>query len=103
VTGQTLGGPQIVTAAESGDAEAEASLVRLEDRIGRALASVVNLLDPDAIVLGGGLSQLDRLYSNLPRLVEGHLFGGGRLATPILKAKHGDASGVRGAAWLWPA
>ncbi len=102
VTGQPLSGPQIVTAAESGDAEAEASLVRLEDRIGRALASVVNLLDPNAIVLGGGLSQLDRLYANLPALIEGHLFGGGRLATPILKAKHGDASGVRGAAWLWP-
>jgi len=64
---------------------------------------VVNLLDPVVIVLGGGLSRLDRLYANLPALVEAHLFGGGRLATPILQARHGDASGVRGAAWLWPA
>jgi hypothetical protein len=72
----------------------EASLARLEDRMGGALASVVNLLDPDVIVMGGGLSQLDRLYANLPPLIERHLFGGGALATPVLKAKHGqDASG----------
>jgi fructokinase len=103
VTGQPLTGPEIVAAAAAGDPAAEASLARLEDRVGRAFASVVNLLDPDVIVLGGGLSRLDRLYANLPRLIERHLFGGGALATPILKAKHGDASGVRGAAWLWPA
>jgi fructokinase len=103
VTGQALSGPEIVAAATSGDLAAEASLVRLEDRIGRSLASVVNLLDPDVIVLGGGLSKLDRLYAKLPGLIERHLFGGGKLATPVLKAKHGDASGVRGAAWLWPA
>jgi hypothetical protein len=81
----------------------EASLARLEDRIGRALASVVNLLDPDVIVIGGGLSKLDRLYATCRALIERHLFGGGMLATPVLRAKHGDASGVRGAAWLWPA
>ena len=75
--------------------------MRLEDRIGRALASVVNLLDPDVIVIGGGLSKLDRIYANVPPLIAQHLFGGGELATPVLKAKHGDASGVRGAAWLW--
>jgi fructokinase len=103
VTGKQLSGPEIVAAAESGDAAALASLARLEDRIGRALASVVNLLDPDVIVLGGGLSNLDRLYEHLPTLIARHLFGGGDLATPVLKAKHGDASGVRGAAWLWPA
>jgi fructokinase len=102
-TGQILSGPQIVAAAAAGDPAAEASLLRLEDRIGRALASAVNMLDPDVIVLGGGLSKLDRLYAKLPVQVERHLFGGGKLATPILKAKHGDASGVRGAAWLWPA
>ena len=102
VSGEPLTGPQIVAAAAAGDPAAAASLARLEDRIGRALASVVNLLDPDVIVLGGGLSRLDRLYVHLPALVEAHLFGGGRLATPILKARHGDASGVRGAAWLWP-
>jgi fructokinase len=103
VTGKQLSGPEIVAAAEAGNADAEASIVRLEDRIARALASVVNLLDPDVIVFGGGLSKLDRLYTNLPPLIARHLFGGGALATPVLKARHGDASGVRGAAWLWPA
>jgi len=101
VTGESLSGPQIAAAAEAGDAAAEASIARLEERIGRALASVVNLLDPDAIVIGGGLSKLDRIYANVPPLIARHLFGGGALATPVLKAKHGDASGVRGAAWLW--
>jgi fructokinase len=103
VTGKHLSGPEIVAAAAGGDAAAEASIVRLEDRAGRALASVVNLLDPDVIVIGGGLSKLDRLYAHLPALIARHLFGGGELATPVLQAKHGDASGVRGAAWLWPA
>ncbi len=102
-SGRALTGPEIVAAAAGGDAAAEASMVRLEDRIGRALASVVNLLDPDVIVIGGGLSKLDRLYASLPELIALHLFGGGALATPVLKARHGDASGVRGAAWLWPA
>lgn len=101
--GRPLAGPEIVAAAAAGDKAAEASMVRLEDRIGRSLASLVNLLDPDVIVIGGGLSKLDRLYANLPPLIALHLFGGGALATPVLKAKHGDASGVRGAAWLWPA
>ena len=103
VTGRRLSGPEIVAAAAGGDAAAEASIARLEDRAGRALASVVDLLDPDVIVIGGGLSKLDRLYAHLPALIARHLFGGGELATPVLKAKHGDASGVRGAAWLWPA
>jgi fructokinase len=102
-TGKECAGPEIVAAAERGDQAAEASLTRLEDRIGRALAVAVNLLDPDVIVLGGGLSRMDRLYANLPALIERHLFGGGKLVTPVLRAKHGDASGVRGAAWLWPA
>jgi fructokinase len=77
-------------------------MLRLEDRIGRALASAVNLLDPDVIVVGGGLSKLDRIYEHVPALIARHMFGGGVLATPVLKAIHGDASGVRGAAWLWP-
>jgi fructokinase len=102
ITGQRISGPEIVAAAEKGDAAAEASMARLEGRIGRALASVVNLLDPDVIVIGGGLSKVDRIYANVPPIVERYLFGGGQLATPVLKAKHGDASGVRGAAWLWP-
>jgi fructokinase len=101
VAGVRLSGPAIAAAAEAGDAAAEASIARLEERIGRALASVVNLLDPDAIVIGGGLSKLGRIYTNVPPLIARHLFGGGALATPVLKAQHGDASGVRGAAWLW--
>ncbi len=101
-SGRKLTGPEIVAAAEAGDAAAEASMVRLEGRIGRSLASVVNLLDPDVIVIGGGLSKLDRIYKHVPPLIPQHMFGGGALATPVLKAMHGDASGVRGAAWLWP-
>jgi len=99
--GRPMTGPEIVAAAEAGDKAAQDSLARLEWRIGRALASVVNMLDPDVIVIGGGLSNLDRIYTNVPPLIAKHLFGGGELATPMRKAKHGDASGVRGAAWLW--
>ena len=67
----------------------------------RALASVINLLDPDVIVLGGGLSNIDSLYDRLPRLWGAHVFSdAGR--TKLVKARHGDSSGVRGAAWLWP-
>ena len=101
VTGAQLTGEGIVRAAEGGDAAAEASLMRLEERIGRALASVVNFLDPDVIVIGGGLSKLERIYTNVPAGAERYLFGGGKLATPVRRAMHGDASGVRGAAWLW--
>ena len=94
-------GPEIVAAAEAGDRAAQDSLARLESRIGRAMASIVNMLDPDVIVIGGGLSKLDRIYRNVPPLIAQHVFGGGELATPVRKAMHGDASGVRGAAWLW--
>jgi len=96
-----LTGPEIVAAAERGDADALGSLNRLDSRIGRALASVVNMMDPDVIVIGGGLSKLDRIYTNVPPIMGKYLFGGGELATPLRQAKHGDASGVRGAAWLW--
>jgi fructokinase len=102
-SGHPLSGAQVAAAAEAGDMAAESSLAQLEDRVGRSLASVVNLLDPDVIVIGGGLSKLDRIYTNVRSSIQSHLFGGGELATPILKAAHGDASGVRGAAWLWPA
>jgi fructokinase len=101
VTGRTLRGPEIVQASEAGDAEALAAIERLEDRLAKSLATIYNSLDPDCIVLGGGLSQLDRLYVNLPSLISGYTFGG-PVETPIKKAVHGDASGVRGAAWLWP-
>lgn len=99
--GRALTAQEIVAAAEAGDQAAEASMVRLESRIGRALASVVHMLDPDVIVIGGGLSNADRIYRNARPAMERYLFGGGQLATPVVKAKHGDSSGVRGAAWLW--
>ena len=101
MTAQQRTGPEIVALSEAGDAEAEVCLERLEDRIARGFAGLVHILDPDAIVIGGGLSRLDRLYRNLPRLLSRYTFGG-PVETPILKAVHGDASGVRGAAWLWP-
>lgn len=84
------------------DGEQECALIgRLADRMARALAVVVNILDPDVIVLGGGLSNIARLYDDLPPLVEKYAFNPG--APPaIVKNKHGDSSGVRGAAWLWP-
>ena len=72
------------------------------DRLARALAGVVNMLDPDVIVLGGGLSNIDALYDELPARVEAHAFDAGRTASRIVKNLHGDSSGVRGAAWLWP-
>jgi fructokinase len=88
--------------AAAGDDIAIDALARHADRLARGLAVVVNLLDPDAIVLGGGLSNMEHLYTELPRLIPLHAFSD-VIATPILRAKHGDSSGVRGAAWLWPA
>lgn len=93
-------GKEVAEAALHGDLQAHAALRRLEDRIARGVASVVHVLDPDVIVIGGGLSRLDCLYQNLPRLLECYGFGGG-IRTPIVPALHGDSSGVRGAAWLW--
>jgi fructokinase len=102
-TGRDLDGAEIVKAAASGDAEAEAALLRLEDRLARGLGVLVDVLDPDAIVLGGGLSRVDRLYAGgVAARLRDYGFGGG-VETPILRNVHGDSSGVRGAAWLWPA
>ena len=98
-TGTTLAACKIVSAADAGDAQAEAVMTRYEDRLARGLAGVVNFLDPDVIVFGGGLSNIDRLYNNLPALMHPHIFGGD-FTTPIRRAAHGDSSGVRGAAWL---
>ncbi|MGX9961790.1 ROK family protein [Roseomonas sp. F4] len=86
--------------AAAGDARARAALERHVDRLARALAGVINLLDPDVIVLGGGLSNMDHLYEALPRLIPRHVFSDS-FATPVLKARHGDSSGVLGAARLW--
>ncbi|MEO1192437.1 MAG: ROK family protein [Pseudomonadota bacterium] len=96
-----LTGPDIVAAAMSGEPSAQASLDRYIDRLARALASVINILDPDAIVLGGGLSGIAQIYERLPEQLQAWVFSD-RCDTPVLPAKHGDASGVRGAAWLWP-
>jgi fructokinase len=100
VSGRRLDGEAIATAAEQGDEAAEAALQRHEDRLARALATVINLLDPEVIVLGGGLSNLERLYQRLPSRIRPHIFGDG-LATAIVPPRFGDSSGVRGAAWLW--
>ena len=90
----------VAARAASGEALAEAALGRYEERMARALASVINLLDPDVIVLGGGLSNIDRLYDRVPRLWSPHIFSD-RVTTRLVRAAHGDSSGVRGAAWLW--
>ncbi len=87
--------------AAAGDPACEASLQYYETRLARALAGVINLLDPDVIVLGGGLSRLERLYRNVPARWGAHIFSD-QVATRLLPARHGDASGVRGAANLWP-
>ena len=88
--------------AAAGEARARQALDRHADRLARGLAAVIGLLDPDAIVLGGGLSNMDHLYTVLPGLIARHVFSD-VVRTPILRNRHGDSSGVRGAAWLWPA
>ena len=90
---------EIIELALAGDALALGTLERFEDRLGRSLALLVNIIDPDVIVLGGGLSNVHRLYETVPPLVKTHVFGD-RFATKIVKNLHGDSSGVRGAAWL---
>jgi fructokinase len=100
-TGRDLTARQVAALAAQGDAEAEQSLCRYEDRLARGLAHVINILDPDVVVLGGGLSNLDRLYADVPAIWHQWVFSD-RVDTKLRKAKHGDSSGVRGAAWLWP-
>lgn len=96
----------IVLAAGRGDVAATATIERYERRMARALASVINVLDPDVIVLGGGMSNIERLYDNVPRLWSPWVFAAtgstSQIRTRLARATHGDASGVRGAAWLWP-
>jgi fructokinase len=101
VTGETRSAPEIVALALDDDAAAHATLDRYIDRLARGLASVINILDPDAIVLGGGLSEIEALYTDVPARWRRHVFSD-RIDTPLLPPKHGAASGVRGAAWLWP-
>jgi fructokinase len=96
-----LRGKEIIARCEEGEADAVACVKRYEDRLTRSLSQLVNILDPDLIVLGGGVSQVPRLYQNVPKRLKEYVFGR-EADTPVLVAKHGDASGVRGAAWLWP-
>ncbi|EHM2229554.1 fructokinase [Salmonella bongori] len=101
LSGKTLKGDEIIRLVDAQDAVAELALSRYERRLAKALAHVVNILDPDVIVLGGGMSNVERLYSTVPSLMKSFVFGG-ECETPVRKAQHGDSSGVRGAAWLWP-
>ena len=99
-TGERIRGLEIVARAASGDADADAALQRYEHRLARSIATLANILDPDVFVLGGGMSNLPQIYETLSRLVPNWTLGG-EFTTPIRPAKHGDSSGVRGAAWLW--
>lgn len=98
--GATWDAPRIVTRAAQGDAACEQTLVEYEDRLARSLAQVINILDPDVIVLGGGMSNIARLYENVPQQWGKYVFSD-RVDTRLVKHQHGDSSGVRGAAWLW--
>lgn len=99
--GKPLSSPEVVSLAGQGDAMAAETLARYQDRMARALASVINLLDPDIIVLGGGMSNIRDLYSVVPHLWSSYVFSD-RVDTRLVPPQHGDSSGVRGAAWLWP-
>jgi fructokinase len=101
-TGVSLDALEIARAASDGDVVAEETLARYARRLSRALASVINVVDPNVIVLGGGLSNLATLYEQVPKLWGPHIFSD-HVATRLVRARHGDASGVRGAAWLWEA
>lgn len=102
LTGRTLTGEAIIAAAREGDAHASLTLKRYVDRLARGLAVICNVVDPDCIVLGGGLSNVSELYEQLPPIVRAHVFSDTWNAR-IVPAKWGDSSGVRGAAWLWGA
>ena len=99
-TGDAADAAGIAERAVAGDRDAEASLARYEDRLARSLATVMNLLDPDIIVLGGGLGRMARLYERVPQRWGAYVFSD-VVATRLVPPRHGDASGVRGAAWLW--
>jgi fructokinase len=97
--------PELLSRASGGDAAAAATLDRYVSRAARGLSAVINLLDPDVIVVGGGLSNIDILYERIPQLWGRWVFAAGTgegIRTRLVRARHGDSSGVRGAAWLWP-
>ncbi len=95
-----LSAAKVAERALGGDLSAVACLDRYADRMARALGCIINTLDPDVIVLGGGLSNIERLYDLVPARRAPYVFSD-RIATRLVRAKHGDSSGVRGAAWLW--
>jgi predicted NBD/HSP70 family sugar kinase len=97
---QSLTAEEIVARVARGDAACAASLAQYEERLARSLAHVINILDPDVIVLGGGMSNIARLYDTVPRLWGRWSFSD-RVDTQLVRHRHGDSSGVRGAAWLW--
>jgi fructokinase len=105
-SGRRVPAIEIAALAASGDAAAIESMTCYEHRMARALAAIINIIDPDVIVLGGGLSNIDRLYANVTGLWGEYIFAAGvadiRPRTRLVRAAHGDSSGVRGAAWLWP-
>jgi fructokinase len=101
-TGVTQNATDLAQLSAAGDRAATETLERYCDRLARALATVINLLDPDVIVLGGGLSRITHLYTRVPELWPRYVFSDS-VSTRLLQATHGDSSGVRGAAWLWPA
>ena len=94
-------GAEIMSLSRQGDPRAEKAIAHYEQRLAKSLAHVINIIDPDVVVLGGGMSNVDRLYTTVPPLISSWVFGR-ECQTPVRKAKHGDSSGVRGAAWLWP-
>lgn len=100
VVGDELSSEEIVAAANKGSSYAEQVLVRYERRMAKSLAHVINILDPNVIVLGGGMSNVDRLYKNVPTIWQEYVFSD-TVLTKLVPPKHGDSSGVRGAAWLW--
>jgi len=99
-TGNRISGHKIIKLLEQGDDTAEKVMRTYENRLARGIATLANFLDPDVFVLGGGMSNISRIYENLPPLIVDWVFGN-EFTTPIKPAKHGDSSGVRGAAWLW--
>lgn len=96
-----LNGAQIVAMARKGNGAANDVLKRYANRLARSLAHAINILDPDVVVLGGGMSNVDELYELVPPQLATYVFGR-EAETPIVRSRHGDSSGVRGAAWLWP-
>ncbi|HMF99486.1 MAG TPA: ROK family protein [Vicinamibacterales bacterium] len=100
--GAAITAREIAERASAGEGLAEAALSRYEERLARALGSIINVIDPEVVVLGGGVSNIERLYERVPQLWAPYVFSD-RIATRLVRAKHGDSSGVRGAAWLWEA